>query len=97
MIEDREMRVNKPCCSPPSKRMTATLGDGISTSTGTFLIVSQGMMTLQAVRREKLRATDRGRLGLQESHSEAVPEVLLPQYPDVIGVPAVLIDIIAVS
>lgn len=36
------------------------------------------------------------RSDIQDGHSEAEPEVLLPQYPDTIGVPLVLIDVVAV-
>jgi len=39
---------------------------------------------------------DGGRPGLQDSHSKAKPEVLLFQHLDSVGVPLVLIDVIAV-
>jgi len=96
MTEDREIRVSKPCWSPRSKRMIATLGDGISTLTGTSLTVSQGIRILQSVRREKQRTMGEANSGSQDSHPGAEPEVLLPQYPNAIGVPLVLIDVIAV-
>ena len=51
---------------------------------------------LQMVREEQWMV-GRGRSNLQDSHPEAKPEVLLPQYPDSIGVPSVLINIVAVS
>ena len=76
--------------------MIATLGDGISTSTGTSLTVNQGIRTLQAMRRERRRMRDGGRPGLQDSHSEAKPEVLLSQYLDSVGVPLMFIDVVAV-
>jgi len=95
-IEDREMRVNKPCWSPRSKRRIATLGDGISTSTGTSLTVNQGIRILQAARCEKQQTIDGVRSGSQDRHSETKPEVLLLQHPDTVGVPLVFIDVVAV-
>ena len=76
--------------------MIAALGDGISTSTGTFLTVNQGMRMLQVVWRESRLAIDGGRSDLQDGHSEAKPEVLLSQYPDSIGVPLVPVNVIAI-
>jgi hypothetical protein len=96
MIDDREMRVSKPCWSPRSKRMIATFGDGISTSTGTSLTVNQGIRTLEVLEREKRQTRNGSWSNSQDSHSETEPEVLLPQYPDAIGVPLVFIDVIAV-
>ena len=76
--------------------MIATLCDGISISTATSLTVNHGIRTLQVVRCEERRTMDGGRPGLQDSHSKAKPEVLLFQHLDSVGVPLVLIDVIAV-
>jgi len=76
--------------------MIATLGDGISTATGTSLTVTQGIRTLEVVRREERRRMDGVTLSLQDGHSEAKPEILLIEYLDSVGVPLVFIDVIAV-
>jgi hypothetical protein len=46
MIEDREIRVSKPCCMPRLNRRTATFGDGISTSTSTSRTKNHGSAML---------------------------------------------------
>lgn len=76
--------------------MIATFGDGISTSTGTSLTVNQGIRTLHAPAREKLRTINEAKPYLQDSHSEGEPEVLLLQYLRAIRVPPVLIGVVAV-
>lgn len=76
--------------------MIATLGDGISTSTGTSLTVNQGIRTLQIVWREKQRTMGGDIPDLQDGHSEAKPEVLLIEYLDSVGIPLVFVNIIAV-
>jgi hypothetical protein len=93
MIEDREIRVSKPCCIPRLNRRTATFGDGISTSTSTSRTKNHGsaMLSEGSAEGPKYKASNS-----QDGHAERVPELLLAKNVEAVGVPLVCGHVVAV-
>jgi hypothetical protein len=93
MIEEREIRVSKPCCIPRLNRRTATFGDGISTSTSTSRTKNHGSAMLGEGSAE---GPDHKASYSQDGHAERVPELLLAKNVEAIGVPLVCGHVVAV-
>jgi hypothetical protein len=93
MIEDREIRVSKPCCMPRLNRRTATFGDGISTSTSTSRTKNHGSAILSEGSAE---GPQRKVSYSQDGHAERVPEFLLAKNVETVRVPLVCGHVVAV-
>ena len=95
MIDVRLIRPKRPCCMPRLKRRTATLGDGISTSTATSRRVTHGMRMLDGW------SVGRGCgcVGehVQDCHEHGEPELLRAEQRVGIVVPFAALDVVGVS
>jgi hypothetical protein len=75
---------------------TATLGDGISTSTGTSRRVTQGMMTLRQIVSVDAHAAEEGE-DPQDGHENGEPEFLCAEKSIGVGSPSSTCAVIRVS
>lgn len=71
----RLTRPSRPCWIPFWNLMTATRGDGVVTSTGTWRMVPHGMAMLRPYMRHVATQTRR-KGGLQDGDEQRIPELL---------------------